>query len=139
MAKFINRDISVTVNSVNLSTHAFSVEITGEKDQIDVSGFSSSGAREYLPGNQDDTIVVSFLQDFAAALVDATLWPLFLNNTTFPVVIKPTSAAVSATNPTYTATCALYTYSPLNGELGSRSETQVTFKVATGVIVRAVA
>ncbi len=139
MAKFINRDISVNVNSVDLSVHAFAVEITGEKEQVDVSGFNSTGAREYLPGNTDDTINVSFLQDFAAAKVDATLWPLFNGNTTFPVVIKPTSGAVSATNPSYTATCALYSYSPLNGDLGSRSETVATFKVASGSIVRATA
>lgn len=137
MAKFINQDVSVVVNSVNLSGHAFSVEVGGEKEQVDVSGFNSSGAREFLPGLRDETIVVRFLQDFAAALVDATLYPLYNNGTAIPVVIKPTSAAVSATNPSFTATCTLYTYKSLDGTLGERSETEATFKVTSGQIVRA--
>ena len=138
MAKFTLTDASITVNSVDLSSHAFSVDIKLEKDKIDVSGFNSSGATEYLPGSKEEEFTVSFRQDFAAAEVDATLWPLYNDGTTVPFIIKPTSAAVSATNPSYSGDCNLYEYHPLDGELGDVSETQVTF-VVTGGIERAVA
>ena len=42
-------------------------------------------------GMGEATITLDFFQDFALAKVDATLWPLI--GTTFPVTVKPTSAA----------------------------------------------
>ena len=67
MAKFTLTDASITINSVDLSSHAFSVDIKLEKDKIDVSGFNSTGATEYLPGSKEEEFTVSFRQDFAAA------------------------------------------------------------------------
>jgi hypothetical protein len=136
VAKFTLTDASITINSVDLSAHAFSIDINLEKDKIDVSGFSSTSATEYLPGKKEEEFTVQFRQDFAAAKVDATLWPLYNNGTTFPFVIKPTSAAVSATNPSYSGNANLYEYHPLDGDLGDASETSVTFQI-TGGIARA--
>jgi hypothetical protein len=133
VAKFTLTDASITINSVDLSDHAFSVDINLEKDKIDVSGFSSVGSKDYLPGAKEEEFTVSFRQDFAAAKVDATLWPLYNNGTTFPFVIKPTSAAVSATNPSYNGNANLYEYHPIDGDLGDAAETQVTFSITGGI------
>jgi hypothetical protein len=137
MAKFVLKDAVITVNGVDLSDHATSVTMDLSTDEVEVTGFSSGAGREFLPGLKSETITVNFLQDFAAAEVDATLWPLYNAGSTFTVTVKPTSAATSATNPQYSATCALFTYSPIAGDVGSRSETSVTFRVASGVVTRA--
>ena len=84
MPKFISTDWKVVVNSVDLSDHAFDVQISDEKEQIDVSGFSATGRREFLPGIQDQTIAVSFLQDFASAEVHATIWPIYEGGLSVP-------------------------------------------------------
>ena len=86
MPKFISTDWKVVVNSVDLSDHAFDVQITDEKEQIDVSGFSPTGRREFLPGIQDQTIAISFLQDFASAEVHATIWPIYEGGLSVPVL-----------------------------------------------------
>src|SRR3954449_758349 len=120
------------VNAVDLSNHAFNVDTPSEKEQVDVSGFSTTGTREYLPGLADQTIEVQFENDFAALSVHATLEPLFRLGTVFVVYVVPSSAAVSATNPAYGGQATLFSYHGLSGALNARSDTTATFKPAPG-------
>ena len=115
MAKLVLRDCYVVVNGTN---------------------FSGSG-RERVHGLQDNSFTVTFQQDFAAASVDAVLFPLWNNENEFTVEIRPTSGAVSASNPKYTGTCILLEYQPLSGDVGDLSETEVTFNVQRGTFTRA--
>jgi hypothetical protein len=133
VAKFINQDISVTINGVDLSDHAFSVDLPAEREQIDVSGFNATGSKEFLPGASDETVTIGFLQDFAASEVHATLEPLYTNSSTFALIIKPTSGGISSTNPAFQGTAALFSYNGLSGELGSRSEITAVMKSADPV------
>ena len=50
MAKFLLTDVRVVVNGRDLSDHAVSVDTPSSKEQVDVSGFSPTGTREFLPG-----------------------------------------------------------------------------------------
>lgn len=138
MAKLVLKDCSVTVNSVDLSDHVSSVEITLSKDEIETTNFGGDG-RERIAGLKDDQITLNFQQDFATAEVDATLYPLWDNETEFPISVKPTSATVSATNPTYSGTFILLEYMPLAGAVGDLSETSVTFFSQRSGVSRATA
>lgn len=135
MAKLILKNCVVTVNSVDLSDHASSVEIEATKDDVETTSFDGSG-KEVKAGLQDTTITVTFQQDFASGEVDATLWPLWNNETEFTVSVKPTSDSTSATNPRYDATCVLLEYSPLDGDVGELSETEVEFVTQRGSLTR---
>jgi len=136
MAKLVLRDCDVVVNGVNISDHCSSVTINLSKDEVETTNFSGTG-RERVAGLKDDSFEVNLQQDFAAGEVDATLYPLWNNETEFTVVVQPTAAAVSATNPSYTATCILLEYQPLAGDVGSLSETSVTFPAQRTGITRA--
>lgn len=136
MAKLVLKDCSITVNSVDLSDHVSSVEISLSKDEIETTNFGGDG-RERIAGLKDDQITLNFQQDFATAEVDATLYPLWDNETEFPIVVKPTSATVSATNPTYSGSFILLEYMPLAGAVGDLSETSVTFFSQRSGIARA--
>jgi hypothetical protein len=136
MAKIVLRDCYVSVNSVNLSDHVSSVEINLSKDEVETTNFSGQG-RERVAGLKDDNFVINFQQDFAASQVDSVLYPLWNNETEFPIEVRPTSSAVSATNPKYTGTCVLLEYQPLSGSVGDLSETEVTFPTQRTGITRA--
>lgn len=138
MAKIILTNCFIDVNGTDFSDHASSVEISASKDDIDTTSFDGSG-RERKAGLQDNSFTINFQQDFAAGEVDAVLWPLWNNETEFTVTVRPTSAAVSSTNPSYSGTCILLEYSPLNGAVGELSETEVTFPVQRGTFARATA
>lgn len=126
----------VEINGVVLTDNAYSVEVHQTKPQLDTTNMTSAG-QERILGLPDDSIVVNFHQDYAAADVDATLSPLQANNTAFPVKIRVTTAATSATNPEYQATCVLPEYSPLAGDVGTLATVPVTFP-ANGAIVKAI-
>ena len=126
MGKIVLRDCTITINAVDLSDHISSVEVNFVKDEVETTNFSGQG-RERVAGLKDDSFVVTFQQDYAAGEVNATLFPLYNNETEFTVTVKPTAAAVSATNPSYSGTCILLEYQPLSGSVGDLSETEVTF------------
>lgn len=136
MAKLILRDCFVKVNGITFSDHVSSVEVSAKKDDIDITSFSGSG-REHAAGLRDTQITINFQQDFAASQVDATLFPLWNNETEFEVLVRPTSSAGgSATNPTYGGSAILLEYSPLAGKTGELSETSVAFPIQRGTFTR---
>jgi len=138
MAKIVLRDCYIVVNAVNFSDHVSSVEVNLSKDEVETTNFSGQG-RERVAGLKDDNFVINFQQDFAAGEVDAVLYPLWANETEFTVEVRPTSSAVSATNPSYSGTCILLEYQPLSGSVGDLSETEVTFPTQRTGITRATA
>lgn len=132
MAKFAATDVKVVVRGIDLSNHADSVDTPEEKEQIDVSSFSPSGAKEFVAGPNDQTIEVEFLQDFASQSVHNILYPLFSSGTTFGIYVVPDSdTSVGTTNPTFGGTATLFSYNGLGGaSLGDPVKITATFKPA---------
>jgi hypothetical protein len=129
MAKHVLKTARIEVNGTNLSDHVRSVTIGTERDEIDVTAMGAAN-KEFIPGLGDVTIEVEFYNDYAASSVDPVLWPLSTSDTPFVVKVRPTSAAISATNPEYSLTALLYNYSPIAGTVGEANTTTVTFRNA---------
>lgn len=129
MAKFVLKDAVLTVAGTDLSDHASSVTVETTFDEVDLTGFQST-YREFGQGLGDATITASFFQDFAASEVDATLWTLSQTGGTFDVTVKASDASTSSTNPIFTMTSRLFSYSPIAGAVGDASTTDVTFRNA---------
>lgn len=127
MAKFVLKNAVVTVNAVDISNHVSSVTIETSFDDVDVTSMGGT-YKEVIQGMGDATITLSVFQDFAGGSIDATLWPLSQSGNSFPVTVKPTSNAVSATNPRYDMTGVLLSYSPIDGGVGDASTTDVTIR-----------
>jgi hypothetical protein len=130
MPKFIVKDAVVSINNVTLSNRVAQVAVEMNADDVDVSTMGT-GVHQHLAGLRNDQFTMTFLSDFDAAQVDATLFPLLATATTqteFTVSVTPNSLAVSSTNPKYVSdNCILLTYQPISGAVGARSETAVTF------------
>lgn len=136
MAKYVLDNADVVINGVNLSNRVSEVVINTSNEDVPTTAMGAAGVQR-LAGLADDSFEITFLQDHAAASVDATLWPL-RGAAPFTIVVKPESGAVSATNPSFTGSCILTEYTPIQGEVGSRAEATVTFPV-DGIIARATA
>ncbi len=135
MAKLVLRDCYIDINGYDFSDHASSVTISLKKNGVDTTNFSGGG-KEQVAGLKDDTIEVTLQQDFDAASVDSVLYPLWDTEIEFPVKVRPTAAATSASNPEYSATCILLEYQPLTGKVGDLSETSVTFPTQRSGVTR---
>lgn len=135
MAKFVATDYAVTINGTSFSTSLASVELTVESDDVETTAFGGEW-RTRVGGLKQASVTLEFHQDFGAASVDATLFPLL--NTIATVVVKPTSASASATNPSYTATCLVNQYQPFASSVGDLATLSVTWPVS-GTVVRGTA
>ncbi len=138
MAKLVLRDCFIEVDGVNFSSHVSSVTINLSKDEIDTTNFGGSG-RERAHGLKDDSFELTFQQDYDANSVDDTLYPLWDDEEEFVVKVRPRSSATSTNNPEYSATCILLEYTPLAGDVGDLSTTDVTFPAQRQGIARATA
>ena len=137
MAKFVLTDAYVAVNGTAISDHLSSVSIETSADEVEFTSFGTSGWREFGAGLKDATITAEAFQDFAASSLDAILYPLYSTGGTFGLEVRPTSSAVSSTNPKYTMTARLLTYSPIAGAVGDASTTPLSFRNAgTAGLVR---
>lgn len=126
MAVFLNNGVSVTVNSVDLSDHVTSITINRTFDELEVTAMGDSG-HKFVKGLEASSITIDFLNDTATGEVLQTLQAAW--GTSVPVVIKQTSAAVSATNPSYTMTCLVNNTTDVNGSVADLGTQSVTWTV----------
>lgn len=132
MAVFLNNGVSVTVNSVDLSDHVTSITLNRTFDELEVTAMGDSG-HKFVKGLEASSLTLDFLNDTATGEVLQTLQAAWGTNVT--VVIKQSSAAVSATNPSYTMTCLVNNTTDINGAVGDLSTQSVTWNVSGTVAV----
>lgn len=133
MAVLVLTDAVITVNSVALSDRANSISLNFEIDSVESTAFGSTG-HKFVGGLQNNSLDIDFQQDMALSNVEATIFPLVGVTTT--VVIKATSAAVSATNAEYTLTgCFLAAHTPVAAAVGEMAMTSLSF--TGGVLTKA--
>ena len=126
------------IGGTDLSDHVQSIEVQMNNADLDVTAMGAV-SQQHAPGLRDDRIIVTFFQDFAASKVDAVINPLVGSAAGATIVAYANGTTASATAPSYTCAMTPYTYSPLNGAVGTPFQTQVTFLPVQGSagIVRA--
>lgn len=132
MAVFVLTDASVTINAVNLSGLVKKVTVKTTADDKDSTAMGAT-YKARLGGLKDWTMDIEFNQDFGAAQVDATLFPLL--GTTSTITAKSTSAANSATNPQYSGSGLLKNYTPLQNTVGDLAAATANF-IGAGTLTR---
>lgn len=135
MAQIVLTDVSVTINSVDLSDHVTSVTLNHDADSVEITAMGDT-AHMFTGGLENISLTVELQADYAASSVDATLSPLVGSTTT--VAVLPTSAAVGTDNPSFTISNALcVSYQPVSGGVGELGTASVEFQ--GGTLVRATA
>jgi hypothetical protein len=125
----------VTIGGVDLSSHITKVTLSTSVNELETTTFGNTAKRR-VAGLRDSTVAIDFNQDFAAAQVEATLYPLV--GSTTAVVVKPNGTAASATNPSYTFNALITEWMPLDAQVGELATASVTFPV-DGTITKATA
>lgn len=124
MAQVVATDVSVTVGGVDLSDHCTAATLNIEYDDINITAFGDT-VSQHLAGLSNVTLDLTFQQDYASSNVAQTL------NTnqgaTATVVLKPTSSAASATNPSHTVVALLAHHVPIEASVGELMTFSVTW------------
>jgi hypothetical protein len=135
LAKFVATDYQVTINGGTVSSSLASVELPIEVDSQETTAFGST-FRTSIAGLKSGSITLEFHQDFAAGALDSILFPLLGTNAT--VVVKPTSGSVTSSNPAYSGTFLVTSYTPYGSTVGDLATVSVTWPL-TGELTRATA
>jgi hypothetical protein len=126
---------TLSINSVDLSDQCTSAVINYVSEQLENTTFSNT-SRSFTSGLYSNSVTVTLYQSYAASETEASIYSLV--GTTTTLVLKPTSSAVGATNPSYTLTGSfLSAHTPINASLGELSTIDLTF--SGGVLTKAVA
>ena len=126
MAVYLSNAVSVTVDSVDLSSLVSSATINRSFDELEITAMGDSGHR-FVKGLEASSLTLELFNDPESS---KTLQKLNATwGTSVTVVIKQTSAATSATNPSYTMSCLINNITPVNGDVASLSTQSVTWNV----------
>lgn len=136
MAVLALTNASITLGGVDLSAWCKNVQLEVEAEEGDTTAFSSGGWKASIGTLKGGSLSLTFNQDYAAASVDATLWPLLGTVATFTV--KAVAGATSATNPAYSGSVLVTSHTPVAGAVGDVAEVGVQFPT-TGAVTRATA
>jgi len=133
VAKFVATDYRITINGTDFSSSLAAVTLDVSAAEQEVTAFGDTFVQR-ISGLKDASISLDFHQDFGAASVDATLWPLLGSNAT--VVIAPTAGATAATNPAYSGVFLVTEYQPYASSVGDLATLSVSWPLADGTISR---
>lgn len=132
MAIFLQNNVGVKINSVDISDHVTSATLSQIFDEVEVTAMGDS-SHKFVKGLEASTLTIDFLNDFAASNVLATLQSAY--GTTVTAVILPVKGtAVSATNPLYTVSILVNNLTPVNGAVGDVSSSSITFTCNSTVV-----
>ena len=133
MAVFLNNNVGVKINSVDLSDHVTSVTLNRTFDELEVTAMGDT-AHKFVKGLESSTVTIDFLNDTVAANVLATLQATY-GTTVTCVLLQTKGTAVSATNPLYTMSILVNNTTDINGAVGDIGTQSITFTCNSTVAV----
>lgn len=132
MAVFLQNDVQVTVNSVDLTDHVASITWTESADELETTSMGDAN-RTRIGGLKDGSVSIEFHQDFAASSVYISLYALL--GTTTTVTMTPTSGSLSATNPKHSASALVTELPIIDGGVADLATISVTWPLSGAVTV----
>jgi hypothetical protein len=133
MAIFLNNNVGVKINSVDLSDHVSSVVINRVFDELEVSAMGDT-SHKFVKGLESSSVTIDFFNDTATGSVLQTLQAAW-GTTVTAVFIQTKGTAVSATNPLYTVSLLINNTTDINGAVADIGSMSITFTANSTVAV----
>lgn len=134
MAVLVFRNAFLLLGATVLSGRVQEISIDTGHEGVDPT-MMGANTRLVKAGLKTWTVTITFGQDFAASQVDATLSTIYAANPPEAALeIRPDAGAVSATNPKWTGTGVLMSYTPLSGAVGDFLTAPVTFEAGSDLV-----
>ena len=111
MAIYLDNNVGLKIATVDLSEYVTSITLTQTFDEVETTAMGAT-SHQFSKGLEASTLTVDFLNDWAAAKVQATLQAAYGTSVT-AIVIPVKGTAVSAANPTYTMSILVNNLTPV--------------------------
>jgi hypothetical protein len=121
MAKFVMKDLTVSINGTDLSDHVTEISVEVRQPEVDTTAFGT-GARTYVSGIKEGSLTVSFQSDFVTGSVNKTVGPLLGS---FATVVA--SGTLGGTAASGTAVCYVNSVQPIGGAIGDLAVQNLTW------------
>jgi hypothetical protein len=126
MAIFMGNKVAVIVGTTTISDHVSTVSLAREIDQVEITAMSDN-VQNMIGGVERPTLSLEVYNDFAAASVNSLFEDAL--GTKLNIKLIPVAGTVSATNPSYTMSCLVSSWTPINGAIDSVSSVSVSLPV----------
>ena len=127
MAIFMGNKVAVVVGTTNTITdHVSTVSLSRELDVVDITAMNDTVANA-ITGVERSTLNLELYNDFDAGSVNA----LFENalGTKLNIRLIPVSGTVTTTNPSYTMSCLISNWTPINGSVDGVASVSASFPI----------
>jgi hypothetical protein len=111
VAIYLDNNVGLKIATVDLSEYVTSITLTQTFDEVETTAMGAT-SHQFSKGLEASTLTVDFLNDWAAAKVQATLQAAYGTSVT-AIVIPVKGTVVSAANPTYTMSILVNNLTPV--------------------------
>ena len=118
--------VAVIVGTTTISDHVSTVSLAREIDQVEITAMSDN-VQNMIGGVERPTLSLEVYNDFAAASVNSLFEDAL--GTKLNIKLIPVAGTVSATNPSYTMSCLVSSWTPINGAIDSVASVSVSLPV----------
>lgn len=126
---------NVSIGGVDLSSHITKVTLSTTRAEVETTTMGNTAKRR-VAGLIDNSVSIDFNQDFSAAAVEASIYPLL--GSTATVIVKPNGTATGTANPSYTFNALVTEWMPLDAQVGELASASISWPI-DGTIAKATA
>ena len=126
MAIFMGNLVAVIAGTTTISTFVSSVTLSREVDAVEITSMTNT-SRNYIGGLEASTVSLELFNDFAAASVNSLFEDAL--GTKLAIKLIPVTGTVSATNPSYSMSCFIGSWQPIQATPDSPMTVSVTYPV----------
>ena len=126
MAILMGNQVAVIVGTTTISTFVSSVALNREVEAVEITSMTNT-SRNYIGGLEASSLSLELFNDFAAASVNSLFEDAL--GTKLNIKLIPVTGTVTATNPSYTMSCHIGSWQPIQSTPDSPMTASVTFPV----------
>ena len=126
MAIFMGNQVAVIVGTTTISTFVSSVALNREVEAVEITSMTNT-SRNYIGGLEASSLSLELFNDFAAASVNSLFEDAL--GTKLNIKLIPVTGTVTGTNPSYSMSCYIGSWQPIQATPDSPSTASVTFPV----------
>ena len=126
MAIFMGNKVAVIVGTTTITDHVSTVSLAREIDQVEITAMNDN-IQNMIGGIERPTLNLELYNDFASASVNALFEDAL--GTKLNIKLIPVAGTVTATNPSYTMSCLISSWTPVNRAIDAVAQVSVSLPV----------
>jgi len=130
MASLALNDAFVSLAGTDISAFVESVDLDYQVETDDDAAMGDDTAI-VAATRENWSVSITAKQDYGASQLDSVLWAAASGKVAVALIVRPTSGAVSTSNPEFTGNVILTNYKPIAGSHGSLARTPIALAPAS--------